>query len=103
MPIEGRAGTSLRALYCALAGIWVVGSAAAFRGLPWKMGATVSSPGEWAEAVRDAAGTSAWRERRIAAARTAARSLQRDPAPWDTLYERISGGIAPAYSARWGS
>ena len=91
MPIEGRAGTSLRALYCALAGIWVVGSPAAFRGLPWPMGAAVRSPAEWVAAVGEALGPPGGREQRIAAAREGALGLQRDPAPWDGLYARLAG------------
>ena len=90
MPVEGWAGTSLRALYCALAGVWVIGSPAAFRGLPWEMGVVAGSAPEWVEAVAESAGPSSERERRIVAARQAALALQRDPAPWDRLYERIA-------------
>ena len=89
MPVEGRAGTSLRALHCALAGVWVIGSPAAFRGLPWEMGATVRTPAEWAEAVCEAGHLDERAQRRTAAARDAALALQRDPAPWDALYQRI--------------
>ena len=89
MPIDSRAGTSLRALYCALAGVWVIGSPAAFRGLPWEMGATVRSPAEWAEAIREAGSAGARGHDRTAAARAAALALQRDPDPWDALYGRL--------------
>lgn len=89
MPITGRAGTSMRALYCALAGVWVIGTPAAFRGLSWEMGTIVESPQEWAGAVREAVNRTPSGNARIAGARVAALALQRDPDPWDDLHRRI--------------
>ena len=89
MPISGRAGTSMRALYCALAGVWVIGTPAAFRGLAWQMGTTVENPPEWARAVREAIESGPQHRERIVAAREAALTLQRDPGPWDDLDRRI--------------
>lgn len=90
MPIEGWAGTSLRALYCALAGIWVIGTPAAFRGVPWEMGAVVESPEQWAEAVREALDGRPDSKSRIEQARAAVLELQRDPQPWDHLMDRLT-------------
>jgi hypothetical protein len=90
MPISGKAGTSLRALYYALAGVWPIGTPAAFRGLGWEMGATVRTPGGWAEAVRAAVSAGSEQRQRSADARSAALALQRNPEPWDALHRRIS-------------
>lgn len=90
MPIEGRAGTSLRALYYALAGVWVIGTSAAFRGLSWKMGAVVESPEQWARCVSEAIHDPGAQEPVIEEARAAALELQRDPKPWDDLFDRVT-------------
>ena len=89
LPVEGRAGTSLRALEYSLAGAWPIGTPEAFRGIPWEAGAAVRAPAEWAAAVRAALRPSPQREERIRAARLAAAALQRDPGPWDRLADRI--------------
>ena len=89
LPVQGRAGTSLRALEYSLAGAWPIGSPDAFRGIPWKAGATVRAPAEWAAEVRAALRPSAHREERTRAAREAALALQRDAGPWDRLADRI--------------
>lgn len=90
MPISGRAGTSLRALYYALSGTWAIGTPAAFRGLSWKMGTTVDSTEQWVEAVREAFEEGSGHEQHKADARSAALALQRDSEPWDHLYRRVS-------------
>jgi Glycosyl transferases group 1 len=90
MPIHGQAGTSLRALYYALAGVWVIGTRAAFRGLPWEMGALVDGPAEWSAAVNEAVEGSGDRGRRVEAARTAALANQHEPKPWDDLFCNIA-------------
>ena len=90
LPVEGRAGTSLRALEYSLAGVWAIGTPEAFRGIPWELGATVRTPGEWAVAVREALEPSDCRREATRAAHEAALALQREEAPWDRLAERIA-------------
>lgn len=89
MPIEGEAGTSLRALRLALSGVAVIGSPAAFRGLPFEMGEIARTPEEWAEAVRRVAQADRVAAEVVNRARDGARRLQDDPAPWDELMDRI--------------
>ncbi len=89
MPTSGLAGTSMRALYYALAGVWVIGTPAAFRGLGWQMGRVAESPDQWAQAVREAAEPNPQQRQRLKAARVAALALQRDPTPWDELVNRV--------------
>jgi hypothetical protein len=94
MPFQGIAGTSLRALFYALAGLAVIGSEQAFRGIDFPAGRVARDPADWASAVRElvteesppAVGQPAW-ERALA--------QQRDPEPWDRLVEtleRLSAG-----------
>jgi hypothetical protein len=90
LPVDGQAGTSLRALEYSLAGVWAIGTPEAFRGIPWKTGVTVRSPEEWAAEAAAAMEPSEERERRIRGARDAALALQRDDAPWDRLADRIA-------------
>ncbi|HUA02496.1 MAG TPA: glycosyltransferase [Solirubrobacteraceae bacterium] len=87
MPFEGLAGTSLRALFYALAGVPVVGSPGAFRGLTFRLGIEASTPNEWAEGVGRAA------EAPTEEAHRAALGLQRDAGPWDDLRDRF-GALA---------
>jgi hypothetical protein len=89
MPVEGEAGTSLRALEYSLAGVWAIGTPAAYRGIPWEVGATADSPRDWARAVQAALEPSSARGERIRAARRAALRHQRDERPWDLLAYRI--------------
>jgi hypothetical protein len=90
MPISGRAGTSLRALYYALAGNWVIGTPAAFRSLEWEMGTTVETAEQWVRAVQEATEPGPDRRQRSEAARAGALALQRNPEPWDHLHRRMS-------------
>ena len=90
LPVEGEAGTSLRALEYSLAGVWAIGTPAAFRGIAWETGVTVRSPAEWATEAAAALQPSEERERRIRAARDAAVALQREASPWDRLADRIA-------------
>lgn len=90
MPIEGEAGTSLRAIYLALAGKGVIGTATAFRGLAWRMGVVVDSPQAWARAVEEVVASGDANGADIAAARDAALAHQRDPRPWDELFRRLA-------------
>jgi hypothetical protein len=83
MPFDGAAGTSLRAIFYALAGLPVIGSPAAFRGIGFDAGIVADSPPSWAAALSGDA-----RERADAVARAAqkhAGRLQGDPRPWDAL------------------
>jgi hypothetical protein len=93
MPITGRAGTSLRALYYALSGVAVIGSPAAFRGLDWSAGTVVESTEEWVRAIEQAVAGGYARTAEIAAARAAASALQEDPRPFDLLAEHIGAHL----------
>jgi Glycosyl transferases group 1 len=88
LPVDSEAGTSLRCLFLALAGRWVIASPQALRGIPWPMGATAERPEEWASAVA-AVAADGERSAELDAARRAAEERQQDPAPWDLLAERI--------------
>jgi hypothetical protein len=101
MPVDGWAGTSLRTLYYALAGIWVIGSPAAFRGVPFAVGSAVESPRQWAQTVREAMDGAPGREARLARARSAAIARQRDPGPWDDLFEMIGRAVDGAAQPVW--
>jgi len=90
LPVDGWGGTSLRAMYYALAGIRVIGSKAAFRGLPWEMGSVAETPAQWAHAVRLLLDGSLEPDMRTEAARAAAWTLQRDGAPWDRLMTALT-------------
>jgi hypothetical protein len=81
MPFDGVAGTSLRSIFYALAGLPVIGSPNAFRGLGFTAGIVAGSPTDWADAV-----TGDGRAQADAVARAAqgsARRLQDDREPWD--------------------
>jgi hypothetical protein len=88
LPFDSAAGTSLRALYYALAGVPVIGSPSAFRGVPFALGASAATPDEWAAAAAAA--------RTEPGARESARLLHDDPAPWDHLHEALAGTIGGA-------
>jgi hypothetical protein len=90
LPVDGRAGTSLRVLEYSLAQVWVIGTPEASRGIPWEVGARARTPDEWAAQSRAAIEPSEEREERLRVARDAALALQRDPGPWDRLVERIA-------------
>jgi len=93
MPFEGLAGTSLRALFYALARVPVVGSPGAFRGLTFRLGIEAATPRAWTEAV-GGIGEASTEE-----AHRAALGLQRDPVPWDALRDRL-GALARAERQR---
>jgi hypothetical protein len=87
MPFDGAAGTSLRAIYYALAGLPVIGSPAAFRGIGFDAGVVADGPGAWAAAL-----SGDGRVQAAAAARAAqvrARRLQDDREPWDALVDGL--------------
>jgi hypothetical protein len=95
MPFSGRAGTSLRALFYALAGVNVIGTPDAFRGIPFAVGRAATTPAEWASAVGDTLDDRNNAPVGLDAARTAAQAHQNDPKPWDDLAAAIAR-IAPA-------
>jgi len=99
MPFDGAAGTSLRAVYYALAGLPVIGSPAAFRGLAFDAGIVADSPAAWAAALSGDGPKRA--EAAARAARDAARRLQDDPAPWDRLAAALQ--VMTASPARRGA
>ena len=86
-PFEGRAGSSLRVLLFALAGVRVVGTPAAFRGIAESVGRVATTPAGWASAVSAALADDA----PVAEARAVARSVHADPAPWDALVAELEG------------
>jgi hypothetical protein len=95
MPFNGAAGTSLRPLFYALAGVPVIGPANAFRDLPFRVGTVVSTSEEWAAAALAATAAAARGgpddpEPRLASARH-----QRNPDPWDELEAALSEIAAP--------
>jgi hypothetical protein len=83
LPFAGQAGSSLRALFLALAGVPLVGPPAAFRGHGAPLGRIASTPAEWARAVGAAL------DAPLAEAVGAARRLQEDEEPWDRLDARL--------------
>jgi glycosyltransferase involved in cell wall biosynthesis len=85
LPLAFQAGTSLRVLLYALAGIPMVGWATAFRGYPNGIGLVARSASDWAELL--AADDEL--ERRVPNARATALSIQSDEQPWNQLYERM--------------
>ncbi|HEX4010889.1 MAG TPA: glycosyltransferase family 4 protein [Solirubrobacteraceae bacterium] len=89
MPFEGVAGTSLRALFYALAGLPVIGSPQAFRGIPFQTGIVAGSSKDWVAAARRLADGTGPDPAAANAARRRAQALQSDPAPWDRLAEAI--------------
>jgi hypothetical protein len=90
MPFEGVAGTSLRALFYAVAGLPVIGSPQAFRGIPFQIGTVAGSCEEWAAAARRLATVTSLDAGAQDAARRRAQALQSDPRPWDRLAEAIA-------------
>jgi hypothetical protein len=85
MPFGGAAGTSLRPLFYALAGLPVIGPDAAFRGLPFAVGIRANGAEEWVRALVRTAELSGG----DGAARAAAAAHQKDPVPWNRLAESI--------------
>jgi len=90
LPFDGSAGSSLRVLLFALAGLPAVGSPGAFRGVAPDLGTVASTPTEWADAIAHirSHGSSG------SAARDAARALHRDPEPWDALMAELRRLVA---------
>jgi hypothetical protein len=84
-PFGGGGGSSLRVLFCALAGVPIVGSPAAFRGFGGDLGISARSPQEWAAAVYELHSRSPGVAARLMRARDAALRLQNARGPWDTL------------------
>jgi hypothetical protein len=91
-PFDGSAGSSLRVLLFALAGLPAIGTAGAFRDFGEELGQVVSSRDDWIDAVRLCLSGESAGDR----ARAAALALHEDPAPWDALYETMRRVIRPA-------
>jgi len=87
MPFEGLAGTSLRALFYALARVPVIGSPGAFRGLTFRLGIQAVTPRDWTDALGRVVCSGA---PFTVEAHHAAVKGQRDPAPWDALRDRLA-------------
>jgi glycosyltransferase involved in cell wall biosynthesis len=90
MPFGGLAGTSLRALFYALAGLPVIGPSEAFRGLPFSVGLTVRSSKDWAEAARESVKAPEHFDARARTAQMLATAHQADARPWDHLVKMIA-------------
>jgi hypothetical protein len=84
MPFDGAAGTSLRSLFYALAGLPVIGSPLAFRGVGFAVGTTADSPAAWARAAGQIGATAT-------SGRPAAWEHQHEAEPWDRLAGAIRG------------
>jgi len=83
VPVDASTGTLLRVLYFALAGVPIVASPSAFRGLPGRIGWEASTPEEWAQGIAEACGAEA--DEMVERARHAATLLHNDASPWDEL------------------
>lgn len=90
LPIDTTGGSSMRGLYFALAGVPIIGTAGAFRGLPSTLGRTAETTEDWVSAL-DAA-----LHARLSTddARQAALRVQDDAAPWDALAAIVTRGGA---------
>ena len=88
LPLSASAGTSLRILLYALAGVPVVGSPSAFRGVPDEMGLAAKSATEWVELLSEEGRL----ERCVQPARAAALAIQSADAPWQELYDWLERG-----------
>jgi hypothetical protein len=93
LPVRSRAGSSLRVLFHALAGIPMIGSPDAFRGFPDGMGTVARSSGDWVTAIAAHVGSSMTRQATVARARAVALAAQEDDRPWDDLVHRIASRI----------
>lgn len=93
LPFAGAAGTSLRALFLALARVPMIGTPQAFRGLPDGVGSPVSTREEW---VRNVVACLCGEDApdRIEHAAAAVSRLQGDPEPWDQVVRLLSDGLA---------
>lgn len=86
LPVESTAGTSVRVLLLALAGVPIIGSPLAFRGLTFEAGRVATSASEWIDGVEHAlAGGHDVRE-----IRRRALVVQHDAAPWEALAGLLS-------------
>jgi Glycosyl transferases group 1 len=93
MPIDGVAGTSLRAVFYALAGLPVIGTPNAFRGLPFHGGIEANSSEDWIRAARESMRTEASWSASMHDVREAALLHQHERAPWDHLVGLIDEAI----------
>ena len=82
VPADASTGTLLRVLYFALAGIPIVGSPSAFRGLPEKVGWEARTPDDWTQGIAEARGAEAAGMSELA---RAVMRLHEDASPWDDL------------------
>jgi hypothetical protein len=86
LPFETRGGSSLRVLYCALAGIPVVGPSAAFRGFPTGLGVVVREPDDWVAGLSALLGADGEADARTALARR----HQADDSAYGAIAERLA-------------
>jgi glycosyltransferase involved in cell wall biosynthesis len=91
MPFSASAGTSLRAAFYALAGVPVIGTPGAFRGLAYKVGLVARTSQEWSRHAADLFASPERHNDSIEASRAAALAQQRDAARWDDLAQAIDG------------
>jgi hypothetical protein len=87
MPFDGRAGTSLRILFYALARVPVLGSPEAFRGMRAEFGVRASTPREWVDGARALVEAPASGD--AVTAHRLAIHRQNDPEPWDDLHRTL--------------
>lgn len=96
LPLIAGAGSSLRILLFAAAGLPVIGTPLAFRGFDEGMGWVARGPQDWASAVRELTARSEAASARTAEARRVVLDLHRDPRPWDDLFRAMFPGDEPA-------
>lgn len=99
IPFDGIAGTSLRPLFYALAGLPVIGSPPAFRGIDFPAGIIAPDTVGWVDAVRRIAGGDGAVAAAAQTAQHRARAQQDDPAPWDRLAAAVGALRRPTPAA----
>jgi hypothetical protein len=97
LPLYAGAGSSVRTLYYALAGVPIVGSPLAFRGFARPLGRVAHEPADWASALTDLLERGASRDE-VERSRTEALAIQEDPVPLDALAELVARGRADEVS-----
>jgi polysaccharide biosynthesis protein PslH len=90
LPFGGGGGSSLRVLFCGLAGVPVIGSPSAFRGFPAEVGLRAQTSAEWErEATHVLRGSPAVQARTLVT-REVVLERQRASEPWDALSSALS-------------
>lgn len=89
LPIDSTAGTSVRVMLLALAGVPMIGSPGAFRGLGFNGGHVAESPDQWIDGVERAIAG----ELDVVRVREHAMAVQEDEVPWDCLAHALRAAV----------